>query len=150
MRLIMIASLLAACATNANPNVTTPDVHRTTPQACTHSSGDNFGADECLVDADCGATDVCSCAGNTFEYAHVTRNICVPANCRSDMDCGAFACSPTDSDGGPFYGVQGYFCHTAEDGCARDADCTRGTQTGYCMYSQDVSHWVCGYTFAAG
>ena len=148
MRLPMIASLLTACTTS--PHVTPPEFHRTDAQTCTQSAGDNFGPDECLVDSDCGATDVCSCAGHTFEYAHATRNICVTADCRTDADCGAFACSPTDSDGGPFYGVQGYYCHTSNDSCGRDSDCVRGTEQGYCMFSQDVAHWVCGYNFAAG
>jgi hypothetical protein len=149
MRLLLIVSLFAACTTN-NSHVTPANVHRTAPQACTHSPGDDFGADECLTDSDCGATGVCSCAGSTFEYAHQTRNICVAANCRVDSDCGAFTCSPSDGDSGPFYGAQGYYCHTADDSCGRDSDCVRGTQQGYCMYSQDVAHWVCGYNFAAG
>ena len=152
MRYLVI--LLAACLTHSSSSspVSTPDVHRPNSAACTATSGDTNGPDECLTDADCGTTNVCSCAGNTFEYAHATRNICVPANCRVDTDCGAFMCSPTNSDGGPFYGVQGYFCHTAADECGRDSDCakTMNGQQGYCMFDHTVSHWICGYTFAAG
>src|SRR6185312_13230497 len=101
-------------------------------------------------DADCGSGGVCSCAGSTFEYAHATRNICVPANCRVDADCSPYLCSPSNSDGGPFYGVQGYYCHTGNDTCGRDSDCVQNGTQGYCMFAAEVAHWTCAYNFAAG
>jgi hypothetical protein len=146
MRLAPLALVVAACTSHP-----TPTAHRTTPQACSASSGDSFGPDECLVDTDCSGGGVCSCAGHTFEYAHTTRNLCVLANCHQDSDCsGGYLCSPTNGDGGPFYGVQGYYCHTAHDACTVDAECVNAGRQGYCMFAAQVGHWTCGYTFAAG
>jgi hypothetical protein len=147
MRLVPILFLFAACVISHHP---TPTVHRTTEQACATSGGDTNGADECTVDTDCSGGGVCSCAGNTFEYAHETRNLCVPANCRTDADCGAYMCSPSDSSGGPFYGVQGYYCHTAHDTCTVDSECVQNGQQGYCMFAPEVGYWSCAYSFAAG
>jgi len=140
--------VLAACLTTSNHS--TPTAHRTAPTACLASAGDSFGADECSVDSDCTGGGVCSCAGNTFEYAHETRNICVPANCHTDTDCGSYMCSPSDSSGGPFYGVQGYYCHTAHDTCTVDSECVQNGQQGYCMFAAEVGYWTCSYSFAAG
>jgi hypothetical protein len=149
MRIIIIALVLAACTDHPH---STPTVHRTAPVACTASAGDDQGSDECLADADCAGSGVCSCAGNTFEYAHATRNLCVPANCRTDAECGPEVCSPSFGDAGPFYGVQGYYCHTASDTCGNDSDC--GTDNlgrqGYCMFAATAGHWTCAFNFAAG
>lgn len=149
MRIVPILLVLAACSDHT---YTTPALHRTAPVSCTASPGDSFGADECLADTDCSGGGVCSCAGNTFEYAHTTRNICVPANCRTDADCGSEVCSPSNGDGGPFYGVQGYYCHTGADTCGNDSDCGTNSsgQRGYCMFSAQVNHWTCAFNFAAG
>jgi hypothetical protein len=147
MRLVPFTLVLAACVDGTHP---VPTVHRTVPEACATSSGDSFGADECLVDTDCADGGVCSCAGNTFEYAHSTRNICVAANCRVDADCGAYMCSPSNGDGGPFYGVQGYYCHTSQDACTRDSECIQNGRQGYCMFAAQVGHWTCSFNFAAG
>jgi len=142
MRFVPLLLVFAACVNN-HP---TPIVHRPVPQGCATSGGDTNGADECSVDSDCSNGGVCSCAGNTFEYAHETRNLCVPANCHVDADCGAFMCSPSDSSGGPFYGVQGYYCHTPQDQCHNDSDCG----TGYCAYSSQAGNWVCATGLCAG
>jgi hypothetical protein len=147
MRSILLVILVAACTTETH---SIPNLHRVAADACPTSSGDTNGADECVSDADCTNGGVCSCSGSTFEYAHETRNICVPANCHVDADCGAFLCSPSNSDGGPFYGVQGYYCHTSHDTCGRDSDCVQNGTQGYCMFSAEVAHWACAYTFAAG
>jgi hypothetical protein len=150
MRIAATLLVLAACTEHSH--TTPPIAHRVGPTACTPSAGDSFGSDECLVDTDCSNGGVCSCAGNTFEYAHATRNLCVAANCRTDADCGSEVCSPSDGDLGPFYGAQGYYCHTAADACGNDSDC--GTDSsgrkGYCMFSAQVSHWTCAFNFAAG
>jgi hypothetical protein len=110
-------------------------------------------SDNCLVDSDCPNGGVCSCAGNTFGYAHVTHNLCVPANCHVDANCaGGASCSPTVSaDCGSFYGVQGYYCHSAVDACTDDSQCDGGpSNRGYCAYSPQVGHWVCSHSFCAG
>jgi hypothetical protein len=151
MRLVTLAFLLVACTDHKH---STPVNHRVDPVTCPASAGDSFGADECLSDADCaagsGQTEVCSCAGNTFEYAHATRNLCVPADCRTDAECAPYLCSPSNGDGGPFYGVQGYYCHTPNDTCSNDSDCVNNGTQGYCMFSVLSDHWTCAYTFAAG
>ena len=146
MRIAAILVFLVACTHGV------PNVHRNAPLTCPATAGDDNGPDQCLVDGDCSGGGVCSCAGNTFEYAHATRNLCVLANCRTDADCSHEDCSPSLGDGGPFYGVQGYYCHTSADTCVNDSDC--GTDSlgrhGYCMFSAQVAHWICGFGYAAG
>jgi hypothetical protein len=105
--------------------------------------------DECSRDEDCGATGVCSCSGQSFGFARSNRgSVCVPADCRSDADCGAGGfCSPTVSfDCGVFYGVAGFYCHTADDKCRNDSDCA----TGDCRYSPQAGIWVCATGACAG
>lgn len=148
MRPVFAFALVLAGCMNSHP---TPTEHRIAAQACAASAGDSMGSDECSVDTDCTSGGVCSCAGNTFEYAHETRNLCVPANCHVDADCAeGFLCSPSDSSGGPFYGVQGYYCHTAHDKCTVDSECVDNGMKGYCMFAPEVGYWSCAYTFAAG
>ncbi|MBV8760837.1 MAG: hypothetical protein JO257_26320 [Deltaproteobacteria bacterium] len=147
MRSLFVFLIFAGCVAS-HP---TPTEHRVASQTCTASAGDSNGSDECLSDADCASGGVCSCAGKTFEYAHATRNICVQANCRTDADCtGGYLCSPSNADGGPFYGVQGYYCHTPHDQCTVDSECNDNGRAGYCMFAPEVGHWACGYNFAAG
>jgi hypothetical protein len=120
--------------------------HRSLAGTC--ASNPDAG-DACLSDPDCGATGVCSCKGETFGWAHVSsKNVCVPSNCRSDSDCKAGACSPTvNFDCGSFYGVQGYYCHTAKDTCHNDSDCGAN---GACAYQSTVGYWECSYGHCAG
>jgi hypothetical protein len=147
MRLTLLFVFLVGCVAS-HP---TPTQHRVSAQACTASGGDNDGSDQCLVDGDCSGGGVCSCAGNTFEYAHQTRNFCISANCHSDTDCThGFLCSPSDGTGGPFYGVAGYYCHTAQDKCTVDSECVENGTNGYCMFAPEVGYWTCGYGFSAG
>lgn len=109
----------------------------------------NCVCDECGRDEDCGTSGVCACDGRTFGYSHTRRgNSCVPGNCRVDADCGpAGFCSPTvDISAGSFYGVAGYYCHTPNDQCTNDTDCSQGD----CRYAPQVGHWVCASGGAAG
>jgi hypothetical protein len=112
--------------------------------------------DQCATDQDCMNGGVCICRGNTFwgSWGHPSSNSCVPANCRSDADCGPGAwCAPTVNLAcGRFYGVQGYYCHTCDDACTDDSDCPAHDTgpAGYCAYDTTVGHWVCGYGFCAG
>jgi len=105
--------------------------------------------DECNSDQDCGSTGVCSC-GQTRGFAGATLgNVCVPSNCRVDADCGPGGfCSPTVSSScGSFYGVQGYYCHTAADQCRNDTDCSSGA---YCAFSPTTGFWICATGRCAG
>ena len=148
MRFFLFALVFAGC-TDHNFAVTS---HRPAANACAASSGDSMGSDECSTDADCGAGMACSCAGSTFEYAHETRNLCVPAGCHVDADCGVGGfCSPSVGDCGTFYGTQLFACHAGDDTCGGDADCTDGSgRAGYCGFVPEVNHWACGYQFCAG
>ncbi len=105
--------------------------------------------DQCATDQDCGATGVCACNGQTFGWSHSFRgNVCVASNCRVDADCGpAGFCSPTTDLGcGDFYGVAGFYCHTANDQCSNDSDCATGT----CRFSPEAGFWVCAAGRCAG
>lgn len=105
--------------------------------------------DQCGRDEDCGASGVCACDGQTFGFSHTRRgNICVPGNCRVDADCGSGGfCSPSvDISAGRFYGVAGYYCHTTNDQCTNDGDCSQGD----CRYAPQVGFWVCAVGGAAG
>jgi hypothetical protein len=142
MKLALLTLVLAGCTNHYD--VTD---HRPVAEPCAASSGDSMGSDECLTDGDCGAAMACACAGTTFEYAHGTRNLCVPAGCHIDADCGAGgSCSPSVGDCGTFYGTQLYACHSSDDECGSDADCS----DGYCEFNPAVSHWTCGNQFCAG
>lgn len=147
MRFSLFALVLVACT-----NHYAVTEHRVVAEACAASSGDSTGSDECLVDSDCGAASACSCAGSTFEYAHETRNLCVPAGCHIDTDCGGGGfCSPRPGDCGTFYGVELFACHTSDDECGSDADCFDDSgRQGYCAFVPEASHWTCGYKFCAG
>jgi hypothetical protein len=94
--------------------------------------------------------------GQTRGYAGASPgNVCVPANCRVDADCGAGgSCSPTASTSGPFYGIVGYYCHTCSDACTNDDDCADAGVScfggPYCVRDPAVGHWVCGTSCSAG
>jgi hypothetical protein len=111
--------------------------------------------DQCTTDADCPGGGVCSCVGATRGYGGASpANVCVPANCRTDADCGGGYCSPTVSTAGPFYGIQGYYCHTCSDACTNDSDCADAGVScfggPFCAYDPTVGRWACGTSCAAG
>jgi hypothetical protein len=105
--------------------------------------------DQCLVDADCGAAEVCACSsdyygGNGAYHA----NVCVPGNCHVDADCGAGGyCSPSRGHCGSF---QGFYCHTPSDRCVDPArDCDPGCANA-CVYAPTTGAFVCGISACAG
>ncbi|HEY6463890.1 MAG TPA: hypothetical protein VIY73_27155 [Polyangiaceae bacterium] len=137
----------AACSTDADCQSASPGPP---PSHCFQGA---CGADQCLEDSDCGATGVCSCAGQTRGYAGASPgNVCVQANCRVDTDCGAGYCAPTVSaECGSFYGIQGYYCHEAGDACFNDQDCSGGGPgQPFCAYDPTVGRWACETGFCAG
>ena len=102
--------------------------------------------DECFADASCNQGGPCACEGGFWSDS----NVCLPGNCRTDADCGSAGyCSPTFGDCGGYSGVIGYYCHTAQDTCLDDADCT-ANGSGYCMYRPELAHWACGYGQCVG
>ncbi len=47
---------------------------------------------------------------------------------------------------GKIYGLQGYYCHTADDQCVNDTDCiATGSLQAYCGFDTDAGAWSCVY-----
>ena len=141
----------SACNTDADCG----DAGVTRSVAVLHCLQGQCSTDQCVSDADCPNGGVCSCQGNTRGYAGASPgNACVSANCRTDSDCGPGGyCAPTASTCGPFYGVQGYYCHTCADACVDDTDCAGGVScfgSPYCVFDPAVGHWACGTSCCAG
>lgn len=106
------------------------------------------GADECLVDSDCPASQVCVCAADGFGGDGPRLNVCVPASCKVDSDCGAGRyCAPSRSYCGS---VDGYECTSPADTCVDpQTDCsTCGGNT--CDYAPQVGHFVCATSVCNG
>jgi hypothetical protein len=81
----------------------------------------------CLVDADCGAGQVCLCGPDIGQ--------CVVAQCSTDADCGASSlCGSYEYD--PHCGGTRFACQVAEDRCAGDRDCG---EFGICSRELDYS-----------
>jgi hypothetical protein len=137
------------CATDA-------DCSSPAPQPAGKCVAGTCSWNQCTQDGDCTGNDVCVCQNQSFGWAHMSLgSVCVPANCHTDSDCGPGGfCSPTVSAScGPFYGVQGFYCHTCKDTCIDDSDCGPawdGGPAGYCAYDPSVGHWACGNSFCAG
>jgi hypothetical protein len=154
-----------------------PEKHRTTAQACDNERppSQGQGTGECSRDADCTNGDNGRCSSNRglsrctydvcFEDAECTgggpcacgggfgaANACLPGNCQVDADCGSGGyCSPTFGDCGNYSGVIAYYCHTPNDACVDDSECTNAeVPRGYCMYRPERGYWVCGYGQCVG
>ncbi len=96
--------------------------------------------DTCADDAACGSGQTCACHGSPYSEG---GNTCVPGNCRVDSDCGANGyCSPSESTTGCGGGVAGYYCHTPNDKCVNDSQCT-GSFGIACVYSTTQMFWQC-------
>jgi hypothetical protein len=119
--------------------------------------GDVCSYDACFTDADCGPGNLCECGaslGTNGSDGTPMRlgNKCLPGNCRVDSDCGPHGyCSPTfDTTCGPYDGVQGYDCHTIQDTCTNDTDCTGTAPAGYCAWQPPLGKWACATSACAG
>lgn len=96
--------------------------------------------DACINDSDCATGFACICGSTFYGGNGVHGNVCVPAQCRVDADCGSSGvCSPSYGEycGGP----TGTFCHSAADTCNTSADCCGDTPG--CLYQQTIGHWAC-------
>ncbi len=97
--------------------------------------------DECDVDSDCPGNVACVCRASATDSA---PNLCASGSgCRLDSDCGLCGyCSPS---GNPFFPPPLYFCHTADDTCTDDSDCsqTLGSCQNGCNYNPQAGHWSC-------
>lgn len=101
--------------------------------------------DSCYRDSDCKA-GVCTC-----EEQGKRGYYCKPGSCAVDGDCGDDGyCSPTWELGcGSYLGVIGWYCHAPADECTNDDECTE-QPNGYCAWSPEKKHWVCGYGMCEG
>ena len=151
---------VVACATTGYP----PDLYSTRAEACNDrgignvavgapipcssdsecpsdaTCGDNkvcYLAPDCDGDSDCGAGNACICAGVVGVSAAVAYNQCVPAECRSDADCGGYSCTASNVD--PCGSLGGLYCHTERDECARHSDC--GDRL--CAFDTSARAWRC-------
>ncbi len=107
------------------------------------AAGSLCACDQCTGDQDCGSKGVCACGT-------LGGNICLPGNCRVDSDCGPGGyCSPS-SPRACGTGDLGYYCHTAQDQCRADADCSGLGYSPYCAYSIEAAIWTCAMGRCAG
>jgi hypothetical protein len=102
--------------------------------------------DECFTDSDCGANGVCEC-GASYMGVRSAPNVCSSnGGCSLDSQCGPGGyCSPSVKENnacnqGP--APAGFFCHTPEDRCVNDTDCT-GTVGNFCTFSPQLGYWTC-------
>ena len=113
--------------------------------------------DDCFSDSDCPASQPCACRASASDSS---ANSCLAgSNCRIDADCGPCGfCSPTPvspfcvCDSPAFCNPpdphascgdscgHGYFCHTRQDTCMEDSDCTGRDKCSFDLPSQT---WAC-------
>lgn len=94
--------------------------------------------DQCATDENCTAGKVCFCTSTS-----AARCLSV-GNCRTDADCGtgpyAYCSASMGMDCGGIHSVDGYHCHTPQDSCIDNSDCT-GNQ--YCDFNDYEGRWKC-------
>lgn len=114
----------------------------------TGNGGPHCTYDACSTSADCtGANTSCACG----DVDPSSYNVCVPSNCKVDTDCGSNGyCSPSLGSCGTYGGEYGgVYCHTANDECVNDSDCSDGGR-GFCAFDTEAAKWSCQYTVCAG
>lgn len=97
--------------------------------------------DRCFQDSDCGDRELCACDG-----ARDGGNACIEAGCYVDAECGDYKCMPSLGGCGHYFPPVGYYCHTAEDLCQTDDDCT----VGDCRYNDLSGYWACSDSECVG
>lgn len=93
----------------------------------------NYG---CVVDADCGAGQVCVCGSPVGQ--------CAPALCATDADCAGQLCG--DYVSSPGCGGMAFACQTETDECAAGSDCT---EHPYCTLDASRGSRVCSEAVCA-
>ena len=99
--------------------------------------------DACQSDTGCPTDETCACHGSA--YVGGQGNACTQGNCRIDSDCdgGAGYCSPAENTMS-CGDLLGYYCHTPNDQCVDDTDCTgSGNGPQVCTYSAAANRWQC-------
>ena len=92
----------------------------------------------CESDADCGAGEICRCAGEGLG----PTSACIRADCTVDADCGEGLCSV--NIGQCSDAVYSAHCTTPNDTCKSDADC--GTEPCSFIDYQEPKAWGCDLT----
>ena len=114
--------------------------------------------DQCFADSDCKVTGdagvpLCDCRGmpehGSDDVNGARPNVCGMNDCRLDSDCASTGfpfCSPSLAVTSAFQhpdlcsrDFAGYHCHTSDDECSDDSDCS----THACSYDVKKKHWVC-------
>jgi hypothetical protein len=94
--------------------------------------------DQCATDADCGTGRICYCTASD------AAGCLSVGNCLTDADCGGGSysyCSPSMGwDCGGYHSIDGFHCHTPNDTCIDDTDCTGAN---YCNYDVYQGKWQC-------
>jgi hypothetical protein len=105
------------------------------PCACTY--------DQCFQDSDCPPKTPCLCRATASDSS---ANVCLTgSNCAVDSDCGPNGfCSPSITNTCIF---THYFCHTAQDSCINDSDCS-ALKFSACMFDEQAGRWQCEQCFA--
>jgi hypothetical protein len=76
----------------------------------------------CASDADCADGEACLC-----EEAQTWITRCLPADCRTDADCGGYECGVSTDE---CYEANRLACRTADDVCHGFAQCEDGYLCG--------------------
>jgi hypothetical protein len=128
------------CETDADCTLTPYGKCRSTQASCNAAGTYCDCAYSCATDADCGAGNICLCAG-TFKISE-RWSVCVPAGCATGDDCASGECGASTYD----ITTDGLACRNATDPCGAHAQCDEGE----CLPSEDRSGWECVPTFVCG
>ncbi len=107
----------------------------------------------CMSDDDCDLGEACLCGlvgpQNISYSPYGFRNSiprCLPANCRTDADCGGYRCGISQDGCGQITGLR---CHTKESMCEGASQCPSSRSGSWffpsnCEYSSSNKVWECG------
>jgi hypothetical protein len=129
------------CVTDEDCAVFTDAGYPLTGACVATGGGKQCSYDDCLRDSDClTATDVCVCPNDLPQTPPQRENVCTHGTCRSDSECGdGLYCSPSFRVYCGEASLDAFYCHTCEDTCLDDADCS-GSR---CTYDPSIGHWAC-------
>ncbi|MGH7440564.1 MAG: hypothetical protein ACRENE_33150 [Polyangiaceae bacterium] len=133
-----------ACSTDldCNPDSGVPSY---TTARCLNGS---CTLDTCFADRDCAANEVCLCASTYYGGNACHTNVCIPAQCHVDSDCGpgGYCVATIGYCGSP----EGYYCTKPTDPCidpSTDCSCKSSVNglsaPAACSYDAAVRQFVC-------
>jgi hypothetical protein len=124
-----------------------PLSHRAEASPCTaHPTTDGGTVDQCLTDDQCGRESVCACLN--ANNPRTGGNVCsAPGDCKVDSDCPpSRVCTASYSLTCNHAFAITYACHTGDDDCNNDSECTSPGGTGItslCAYVPAAGKWSC-------